>query len=143
MNPYRSTSIAIDFDRTFTSDVDMWRTVIRMFAQRGHKVYCITGRTETPYSRAELYNTFGPTTFSLLARCIFCNHLPKREITRQLGIHIDIWIDDLPEGIGGFTAAQIARIAGNNDVCETLPIFVPKGVNPDSCWTPVLEIPRR
>ncbi|NDE16716.1 hypothetical protein EBZ80_17465 [bacterium] len=85
MNPYRPTSIAIDFDRTFTSDVDMWRTMIRMFTQRGHKVYCVTGRTETPYSRAELYNTFGPRTFSLLTRCVFCNHLPKRDRKLLLG----------------------------------------------------------
>jgi len=141
MNPYRPTSIAIDFDRTFTSDVDMWRTMIRMFTQRGHKVYCVTGRTETPYSRAELYNTFGPGTFSLLTRCVFCNHLPKREITRQLGIHIDIWIDDLPEGVGGFTPAQLARVDGTMNVCENLPLFTPKAVHPESFWPPILEMP--
>lgn len=63
MTPFRPTTIAIDFDRTFTSDVEFWRFFIRHAVKRGHTVICVTGRTETQYSKLQMATIFGEQTF--------------------------------------------------------------------------------
>lgn len=141
MTPYRHTVIAIDFDRTFTSDVEMWRTVIWLFASRGHTVLCVTGRTESQYSRLEMATVFGEATFKLFEAIIFCDHSPKRARTQQLGYKIDIWIDDMPEGIGATDPKAFQQLEDQFDVCESLPVFVNRAVNPDTIWIPPAHPP--
>ena len=136
MTPYRPTTIALDFDRTFTSDVEFWRFFIQHAVKRGHKVICVTGRTESAFSRHELLTTFGPATYAMLTSCIFCNHSPKRERTRALGYTIDIWIDDMPEGIGATDEQVFKKLEDMFPVCETLPVFGIGAVDPVNVWTP-------
>lgn len=136
MTPYRATTIAIDFDRTFTSDVEFWRFFIKHAVKRGHKVICVTGRTESTHSRLEMATIFGEATFKLLADLVFCNHSPKRDRTRALGYTIDIWIDDMPEGIGATDKSVFRQLEDQFPVCETLPVFGKGAVDPLKVWTP-------
>lgn len=136
MTPYRLLTLALDFDRTFTSDIEFWRLFVALAAKRGHTVLCVTGRTETPYSRLELLNVFGERTFRLLRDCIFCDHAPKRAVTRQRGYLVDIWIDDLPEGVGAADKAVFRQLEDLFPVCETLPVFNKAAVSPTTLWLP-------
>jgi hypothetical protein len=136
MTPHRRTTIAIDFDRTFTSDVDFWRLFIQQAVQRGHRVLCVTGRAATPYSRAQLSGIFGEFTFSLLTCCIFCDHAPKRQTALAAGYDVDIWIDDLPEGVGAADTETFRTLEKTRPVCETLDIFDNDAVHPFTIWTP-------
>jgi hypothetical protein len=99
-------------------------------------VLCVTGRYDTPQNRLQLAQVFGEEIFKRLTRCIFCNHSPKRAMTQQLGYKIDIWIDDMPEGIGATDPKEFKKLEDQFDVCESLPIFVNRGVNPDTIWFP-------
>lgn len=134
--PYRLTTIAIDFDRTFTSDVEFWRFFIRRAVKRGHTVICVTGRTESTYSKLEMATIFGEATFKLLGAVVFCNHSPKRDRTLALGYKIDIWIDDMPEGIGATDKSVFRRLEDMFPVCETLPVFGKGAVDPIKVWKP-------
>lgn len=136
MTPYRLLTIAFDFDRTFTSDVEFWRFMILCAIQRGHRVLCVTGRTDTPYSRLEIATTFGEEVFKKLHDLVFCNHSPKRAVAAARGYSIDIWIDDMPEGVGATDRKVFQQLEDTFPVCETLPVFQKKAVHPTRIWTP-------
>lgn len=135
--PWRKTVIAVDFDRTFTSDIEFWRLFISQAVRRGHTVLCVTGRNDSERSRNEMRALFGEYVFSKLAALIFCNHCPKRDAAASHGWdEIDIWIDDFPEAIGAPDRDAITRMEGVQRVYETLPVFDITNVHPTNVWKP-------
>jgi hypothetical protein len=99
-------------------------------------VLCVTGRNESAFTRRELFSVFGAQTYSLLHDVIFCNHSPKRDRTLALGYKIDIWIDDMPEGIGATDKIVFEKLEDMFPVCETLPVFTKGNVDPNKVWMP-------
>jgi len=123
MTMHRKVTIAIDFDRTFTSDVEFWREFIQRAVARGHVVYCVTCREDCARNHTEVAELFGSDVFAILRGCVFTSHEPKRAICVALGIHIDIWIDDIPEYITATDGDAVMRIQATTNAHETLPLF--------------------
>ena len=66
---------------------------------REHKCYIVTMRAGRGDAKAQveaLLEQVGLADMDV----IYCHHTFKRKVTSQKGVNIDIWIDDLPEGIG-------------------------------------------
>lgn len=136
--PWRKTVIAVDFDKTFTSDIEFWRLFIAQAVRRGHTVICVTGRTDSERSRNEMRALFGDYVFSKLAALIFCDHSPKRDTAKRLhNWDVDIWIDDFPESIGAPDQSTIKHMESHFKVYETLPVFDIKNVHPTNMWKDV------
>jgi hypothetical protein len=88
-------AIAIDFDETFTANVNLWSNIIRMLQAAGHKVICATARVGTPGNRSGLAAVLPPGV-----KIVFCGSVPKRTACIAAGYEVKIWIDDCPEAIG-------------------------------------------
>lgn len=82
-----SITICIDYDNTYTSDVDAWNEIIGILTKRGHRVICITSR----FPQVPL-GTFPGEVFYAAGE-------PKRSFANRMGMKVDIWVDDSPESI--------------------------------------------
>lgn len=92
--------VALDFDGTFTADPGFWFNFVRTAQSFGHQVWIVTARDEINDGIA--WNAVMPKARPpIFAPCdvIFCDGRTKRKVTRELGIEIDVWIDDNPAGI--------------------------------------------
>lgn len=88
-------NIALDYDGTFTEDPEMFSSFIELSQKRGHTIYIVTLRSKEHDFEAihdYLTNEYG-------IQIVWCDGRSKREVTEELGIKIDIWIDDNPECI--------------------------------------------
>jgi hypothetical protein len=82
-------NISLDFDDTYTRDPQMWNNFINLALLSGHKVYCVTLRT--PEQGDAVLNSIGK-----LVPVYFCSMQSKAKYMYAHGIHIDVWIDDMP-----------------------------------------------
>ena len=79
--------IALDWDNTYTRDTKFWDKFLALNAEWGNTIYIVTSRgMDTPIE-------FIPTGVDGV---IYCNYRAKKDVTRQSGIDIQIWIDDDP-----------------------------------------------
>lgn len=85
-------TIALDYDGTFTEEKIGWTWFIDMMTSLGHTVYFVTMRSK----EHDWHDDFAPYWPD---KVIFCDGKPKKEVVENLGIKIDIWIDDNPFGI--------------------------------------------
>ena len=102
-------TISIDYDGTFTAAPGLWRTFITDAIARGHRVACITRREDTEQNVEELRIAFGDL-YQELAAVILCGPgRQKRSAAEELGLAVDIWIDDSPEKIPAIEPRSAVR----------------------------------
>ena len=80
-------TIALDYDKTYTADPLFWDQVVRLGEQRGHQFVCVTGRRDPPGSHER----------QIPMRVICAGSEWKRRAAAKAGVHVDVWIDDMPE----------------------------------------------
>lgn len=80
--------IALDHDGTFTALPEQWTQAIEIFRAAGANVFCITSR----FPNVPIVGFPGHVYYT-------CGQ-PKWEWAHENGIHVDIWIDDMPSCIG-------------------------------------------
>lgn len=86
--------IAIDYDGTYTADVELWDLFIRNARENSHEVHLVTCRRDTVENREEVH-VFGIPRH----RHHFTGLAAKKWFMEQKGIKVDIWIDDNPDSI--------------------------------------------
>jgi len=83
--------VAIDYDDTISLNHNLWQEVINTFNSFGAKVYVVTYRESTRFQDMKIPEGVIDT--------VFTNAQAKREYCEEMGIDIDIWIDDSPESV--------------------------------------------
>jgi hypothetical protein len=86
---------ALDFDGTYTADPELWETWGLHAINKGHTVLCISFRSD--HEMEDVKNTIGSVIGS--DNCFATNAIHKKEFIEEKGIHVDVWIDDIPETI--------------------------------------------
>lgn len=92
--------IALDFDKTYTEDPDLWDAFIQDARSLGHEVWIVTARDCV--NDGINWATIGPRP----TKVIWCDGMPKRLEAEAQGHRFDVWIDDDPGGIEGGTAME-------------------------------------
>lgn len=76
--------IALDYDGTYSADPEFWNGFIVSAHHRGHEVVCVTRRHESQ-------------AITMPCAVHYTDYWAKVPFVEQLGIKIDIWIDDEPK----------------------------------------------
>jgi hypothetical protein len=78
--------IALDYDGTYSADPGLWDQFVTHALLQGHSVTCVTMRY--PHELAVVPHI----------HTIYTSHKAKKlYVERVLGLHFDVWIDDIPE----------------------------------------------
>jgi len=88
-------NLALDYDDTYTRDPIFWDLMIDLAQSRGHKVYCVTARSDSHSD--EVYDALGRSLGN--DAILFTSGVAKRSYAYSQGINIDVWIDDNPNMI--------------------------------------------
>jgi hypothetical protein len=83
--------IAIDFDETYNRDPGVFDKIIENFWEAKHRVYMVTYRHETLDP--------DPLLEELRIPIIYTDGKAKGPFTEDLGIKVDIWIEDNPRAV--------------------------------------------
>ena len=78
--------IALDYDKTYTLDPIFWDCVVASAISAGHRVVCVTMRH--PFE-----------SITMPCPVIYTRRKAKHPHMRDLGINVDVWIDDSPHWI--------------------------------------------
>lgn len=89
---FKRLNISLDYDETYTEDPECWNEVINVFKKYGHRVFCISARSENMDNRIELESVLDIPVF-------LTGHKSKRDFAKLNDLDIDVWIDDRPEAV--------------------------------------------
>ena len=95
--------IAIDFDNTFSANVDMWRSIIGSCHYNKTARFILVTERNQSHDNADLYRAI---RYSGLTEVFFTSGEFKKQHLAKLGVHPDIWIDDSPGTIDQFGTLQ-------------------------------------
>ena len=90
----KSLSIALDFDDTYTADPKTFENIIAVLQASGHKVTVVTLRDDQ-----DRHSSMDYLKEEYNVNTVFCAGQSKERIVRELGLQINIWIDDNPRYI--------------------------------------------
>ncbi len=90
--------IAIDYDGTYTRTPNMWDAVIRRFESNHIDVVCVSSRRNTEGNRQEIECAMAAYD-GVDVPIYLTGYEAKAEVMDNLGLHVDIWIDDDPKTI--------------------------------------------
>lgn len=75
--------IALDYDHTYTADLHFWNLFLTNSKLFGHEVICVTMR-------------YAIEPCEIPCKVIYTQRKSKAKVCSELGIKVDIWIDDNP-----------------------------------------------
>ena len=85
--------IALDYDDTYTRDPDTWNAIARILHIAGHIVIGVTMRH--PAEASGMHSSYDEA----VDRIYFTGRKAKQAFMRDLGVLVDVWIDDRPDFI--------------------------------------------
>lgn len=85
-------NISLDYDETYTRDPIAWDEMIKIFRSRGHTVYCVTMRSAAIHDSLEVSSDLNGKVDAIF----FTDGKAKKPYIEDLGLWIDVWIDDMP-----------------------------------------------
>jgi len=97
----------IDYDGTFSRDPVGFGLVVGVLRSRGHVCICVTGRSDEGQWGAEVKRGIAG-----LMPIVFAAGRWKAGAAERAGYKVDVWIDDMPEGIRELRAefAEVKRL---------------------------------
>ena len=96
--------IAVDYDDTFTLSPKAFGRVITVMQNAGWKVICVTARPYSLFSLEEIMFAM-PGDVDIF----HTGYESKYEYMEALGIHVDVWVDDMPRFIDPWGADKKAQ----------------------------------
>lgn len=87
--------ISLDYDDTYTRDPSTWDKIIALLKEAGHEVLVVTARKDVHREEVEHSLCYRVHTTDIYNT----NLKAKKEYMDNLGIIIDVWIDDNPSAI--------------------------------------------
>lgn len=81
--------IAIDYDKTWTADPDLWQQFCELAEARNHTTVMVTGRKAWSDDMARSGLPRG-------MQIIYAGDEFKQRAAEKAGVKVDVWIDDMP-----------------------------------------------
>ena len=89
-------TISIDYDKTFSSDPEMWGQFAKSSAASGNQVVMISRRPDTEQDRNEITAALGDYASSF-SSVLLVGEQFKDAAAKAAGINVDVWVDDSPQ----------------------------------------------